>query len=195
MLSSQNSTVQTMAGARVPAQYTKYNKMSTVVIGIDPGARNNGYAYRIDAGPIVAGSVKDIVQISSIAALSELADAGHDLCAVIECPKWSGAGTREVRMAAIQWERHLQRLFDRRPRSITFVDPRAWQALILGGCPGSDTKERSIFYARRMALVEVASDHEADAVCLCMYAGLRLNGLVNNEQERASSNKHRRSRK
>ena len=96
---------------------------------------------------------------------------------LLECPTWSGHGTKEVRAAANAWERTLNATF--KSRSIRRVDPRVWQRQLLHGAPGLDTKSKSLWYVRNVLryLGDVSHD-EADAICIAYYGVLMLNRLV-----------------
>ena len=53
---------------------------------------------------------------------------------------------------------------------IFFVDPNIWQAAMLTGAPGANTKEQSCWVASQIAKREITNDNEADAICLFAYA-------------------------
>ncbi len=169
--------------------------MAKLILGIDPAQLNTGYAFRIDNCDVVVGSIKGIENIGDVRdALSVLLAEwpNLELWAVIECPNWSGNGTKETRSAAIAWQRVLQQTFKK--RRIFFVDPRQWQSLMLHGVPGQGTKERSIWRAK-MAGFNPKNDHEADAINLMMYAELRSNEMITTGDERGNAAKLRKERK
>lgn len=163
--------------------------MGRVILGVDPAINANGWALQSESGTRF-GSFEDIGTLAKeLDSILEGIDTSYRLVCVIECPTWSGVGTRETRSAAIQWERELQRRFA--DRSIVMVDPRNWQSMLLKGVPGETTKDRSL---RRVEWsgFDVKSDHEADAINLMEYAAMIADGMVS-ETERKSSTKRRRA--
>jgi len=152
-----------------------------LIIGIDPSQRHNGIAvFDAKTGAIVTdefGFVEDIGTCELLNRTAWLAKQdGCRVFALIECPTWSGQGTKEVRSAALVWERAIHRLFP--IRTVKRVDPRAWQKQLLGGAKG-DTKGLAIKYARLGLKIQgIESDHQADAACICEYARLMAAGLV-----------------
>lgn len=128
---------------------------------------------------INCASFGDLVELGRFLVMDQLVDAysaTHTVVAVVECPTWTGHGTREVRSAALQWIDELKRRFAR-GRALR-VDPKKWQWMLLAGSPGKTTKDQSVFRAQKVLRTNVSSDHEADAVCLCEFAGLWLGGRV-----------------
>lgn len=149
-----------------------------IIIGIDPSQRHNALAVLdLATGVVTLGEFGFIDEVSSCDLLLETAklaeDYGCRVFALIECPTWSGRGTKEVRSAVLVWERTLHRLFPR--RTVKRIDPKVWQRQITGATPGSDTKALAIRYASKGLNLAVESDHQADAACICEYA--RLLGL------------------
>lgn len=64
---------------------------------------------------------------------------------------------------------------------ITLVAPATWKSQLLTGIPAPDTKQRSMWFVRRVWGYDVKGDHnKADAICLATYgeAMVRLNGLI-----------------
>lgn len=163
-------------------------------VGIDPSQKHNGFAYRIDDGVNVIGSFHPIEEFSFF--FSKMDQVLVDfpdihLWACIECPTWGGYGTKEVRSAALMFERMLLRRFDK--RNVYFVDPRNWQSLMLMGVPGETTKEKAIWRCQQSGL-HPANDHEADAICLMQYAEMRSRGMVTTTDERGERERKQRAR-
>lgn len=154
-----------------------------LILGVDPAQRLNGYAWQLDEpGARPRTATFDGVENLLSAINRDLARySGCELWAVIECPTWSGHGTKEVRSAALSWDRALHQVFP--DRHVCRVDPRVWQGLLLKGCPGPTTKDRSLFRARALHQVACKTDHEADALCLMEYAMLRALGQVDAKAE------------
>ena len=83
--------------------------------------------------------------------------------------KKAGFGSlRTLIRRAWTWGAILEGVYGCEP--VTWVGPSTWQAKMLRGAPGADTKERSIFVAERALGRKVQSDDEADAVNICTYA-------------------------
>lgn len=62
---------------------------------------------------------------------------------------------------------------------VNFVYPATWQSQLLTGIPG-DTKERSLWFVRRVFNLPVDDHNKADAICLATYgeALARFNGII-----------------
>lgn len=152
-----------------------------LIIGVDPSQRHNGIAVLdVKTGAIVTDEFGFVEDVGTCALLNQTAwlaqQDGCHVLALIECPTWSGQGTKEVRSAALVWERVLHRLFPL--RTVKRVDPRKWQKQLLGAAKG-DTKGQAIRYARLGLKIQgIDSDHQADAACICEYARLMARGLV-----------------
>ena len=153
-----------------------------IIIGIDPSQRHNALAVDdlATTAPMALGEFGFIEGVTSCDLLLETAKLaesyGCHVFALIECPTWSGRGTKEVRSAVLVWERALHRLFHR--RTVKRIDPKVWQKQILGAGPGADTKALAIRYASKGLNLPVESDHQADAACICEYARLLVLGRV-----------------
>lgn len=151
-----------------------------LILGIDPSQRHNALAvFDVRTGTIEAGEFGFVEEVGSCELLNRTAriasEGGHRIFALVECPTWSGRGTKEVRSSVLVWERAIYRLFPL--RTVKRVDPRAWQRQLLGASKG-DTKGQAIRYASKGLGVAVESDHAADAVCICEYARLMVMGRV-----------------
>lgn len=169
-------------------------KPPDIIIGIDPSIRHNGIAVlSVDGAAMETEECGPVESITACKLLRETAEIARReelrILALIECPTWSGRGTKEVRAAALAWERVLQREFPN--RTVRRVDPRAWQRQLLGASRGDtkglavlgaakgDTKALSLRYARLGLQIDgPLSDHQADAACICEYARLMAAGLV-----------------
>lgn len=152
-----------------------------LIIGVDPSQRHNGIAVLdLASGAITTDEFGFVEEIGSCALLNEAArlaaQAGCHVFVLVECPTWSGRGTKEVRSAVLVWERALHRLFPL--RTVRRVDPRRWQRQLLGAVKGGDSKALSIRYASKGLNLAVESDHQADAACICEYARLLVLGRV-----------------
>ena len=154
------------------------------VIGIDPAQRENGFAFGVIGegqgwSGLRTGSFDGMENLLRAEELwtwcHEQAGAGVTVHVCIECPTWSGHGTKEVRSSALAWERELQRALPR--RRIWKLDPRTWQSALLSGLPHVGTKGASMIRAGVLG-VEVSNDHEADAACLAEYAHFLAKGMA-----------------
>jgi len=151
-----------------------------LIIGVDPSLRHNA-ACALDLLTdelelFEFGFIEELGRCEGLAALGDRArEGGLHVLALIECPTWSGRGTKEVRSAALVWERALQREFPR--RQVFRVDPRNWQRQLLGVTKG-DTKGLSMLRAVSLLGRPAHSDHEADAACICEFASLFAKGQV-----------------
>ncbi len=81
-----------------------------LILGVDPSQRHNGLAVLDMATRAIAvaefGFVEDIGSCELLnETAGKAASAGCHVFALIECPTWSGRGTKEVRAAALIWER------------------------------------------------------------------------------------------
>ncbi len=162
------------------------NLDNLVLVGVDPAQRSNGVAFGR------ATQAHTEVQVRNVGFLEEIAGdevfaawcAEHKECqllAMIECPTWSGNGTKEVKSAALAWERELNRRFEK--RRIFKVDPRTWQTVLLDGVNWLGTKGASLTRARMLG-VDCQSDHEADAFCLWEYARMFSMDLVSDSERK-----------
>lgn len=166
----------------------------SVIVAVDSAQRANGVCYgvtdpfgHVDLRTFTIRTIDGIERIEAddhFRAFCE--EHGHlRLCAVLECPSWSGHGTKEVRSAAIAWERVLHRRF--RNRNIHRVDPRVWQSMLLAGLKGAlGTKSASMIRAESLGL-SPQNDDEADAACLAEYASFLLRGLITEEERKHRS--------
>jgi|GEM_PF-5948192 hypothetical protein len=78
------------------------------VLGVDPSQRHNALAvFDVASGMYAVDEFGGIEEIRSFAFLERLAQrvGTAPVLALIECPTWSGRGTKEVRAAALIWER------------------------------------------------------------------------------------------
>lgn len=158
-----------------------------LVIGVDPAMHLNAFAWGMAGGVPSVASFDGLVQIARCTVLKQLSEAHaetHELYAIIECPTWSGRGTKEVRSATVQWESELQRLFPK--RRVFRVDPGVWQRMMLAGIPGQSTKDRALYRARQVLRIPVTDHNEADALCVWEYGDMLAQGLVAPEQRRAA---------
>ncbi|HRI45418.1 MAG TPA: hypothetical protein PLV39_14770, partial [Fimbriimonadaceae bacterium] len=77
-----------------------------LILGVDPSQRHNGLAVLDMATRAIAvaefGFVEDIGSCELLnETAGKAASAGCHVFALIECPTWSGRGTKEVRAAAL----------------------------------------------------------------------------------------------
>lgn len=63
---------------------------------------------------------------------------------------------------------------------VEYVAPATWQSAILTGVPGATTKERSLWFVRRVWGLAVNDNNAADAICIATYgeAVARLKGRI-----------------
>lgn len=155
-----------------------------LIIGIDTGQKSNGLCVLDPRTGLreyeSLGFIEEAIGSELLSRMAWLArQDGLRIFALIECPSWSGPGTREVRDAAKIWERTLQRLFP--SRTVKKICPNVWQAQMLSAGPKTPSVERkaaSMNYARGVIGMRPGSDHVADAICICEYAKLDVKGLV-----------------
>ncbi len=64
--------------------------------------------------------------------------------------------------------------------TVELVAPATWQSAILTGVPGATTKERSLWFVRRVWSLALTDANKADAICIATYgeALVRLKGLI-----------------
>lgn len=95
---------------------------------------------------------------------------------MIECPDWTGRGTREVVSSVTAWESHLMRTFPK--RRVLRVAPSTWQTALFGKrekriYPES-TKLMSLWYCQHVLHRDLGDDHDqADALCILAYLRLQ----------------------
>lgn len=151
----------------------------THIVAIDPSQRRSAVGILPLHGPLrdadiqVAGPVEDIGAFEPLLALSRDPEAVP--FSVIECPTWNGLGTKEVRSAAVAWERHLKKLF--RSRGGFRVDPRTWQNDLMHGVPGERMKDRAVWYCQNVLKIgeKVGDDWDmCDAACILTYGRIYL---------------------
>jgi len=144
-----------------------------VIIGVDPSSTYNAWAIydRVDE-QWEAGQFKGIGRLFGCG-LDEKIHI-HGALAIVECPTWGGFGTRVVRSAAVQWETYLKSLA--LGIRVVRVDPRIWQAVVLGPNTGVDRKAQALARASELLKRDIDSDHIADAVCMAYYGSLIASG-------------------
>ena len=168
------------------ADWTAGSLGPVLYVGIDASIRAIGFSWRVGDGPVDTYTVDGVAMLETDHAVRLAADTyGRSirLVAVIECPTWSGHGTREVRAAVTQVEKRLQAWFP--VRSIRRVDPNVWQREALAGAPGETSKERSLFVARTVLGLSPANDHEADAIHLMEWAIRQHRGDITKDRQMA----------
>lgn len=145
------------------------------IIGIDPSSSFNAWAvYDRIEGQWQTGQFRGIGRLYGCDLEQHIHI--HGALAIVECPSWGGFGTKVVRSAAVQWERFLKEMG--LGIKVLRVDPRDWQALVLGSSKTKTTKEMALLRASEILKVPVETDHIADAVCMAYYGGLIATGAI-----------------
>lgn len=144
-------------------------------ITIDPSQRSSAIAILPADGRVIdalvekVGGVEEIGGYGPLRALSAAVECRP--LVMIECPDWSGYGTKEVRAAVNAWERHLKSLFPK--RRVMRVKPKDWQFALYGSRRArmhSDAKENSLFYTRVILHRDFGKEDDlSDALCLMAY--------------------------
>ena len=158
---------------------------NTILLAIDPG-RTCGLAFRrpgyfnIDANSEhksldLVMTTAEIISISC--PLTELSGElkkiktayfSYRVIAIVEKLKSKWNKTREHRSNANAVIQAIRSVWLRKNK-IYVVGPKVWQAAMLKGAPGKDTKEQSLFRANMKSDYEITDDNESDAYNLLEY--------------------------
>jgi len=161
----------------------------TILLSSDPG-RKCGLAIRLPKistvtierynngkGFNVWGTLKPSAILSISCDLTELngellgiktAFPDYRVIAIVEKLKSKWNKTREHRSNANAVIQAIRSIWLRKNK-IYVVGPKVWQAAMLKGAPGKDTKEQSLFRANLDSDYEITDDNESDAYNLLEY--------------------------
>lgn len=166
-------------GCDVPKRAFDFSTVGAV-IGIDAAIRKSGVCVmsRQPSGCWQSPVHWLVRGVETISQHAERLKDYSDALVLIECPTWKSHGTKEVRAAAISWERALIPIFGK--SCVHRIDPRAWQCLLLKGVPDGEIKSRVAWFVQRVlryAPSEISHD-ELDAICIARYGMYVVQGAV-----------------